>query len=586
MALALTAQAQPVTQLSTVSAKETPAQFARRTKWWREARFGMFIHWGVYAVPADSTKGLGEWYMHNTRMQVKDYERFVPQFNPVRFNARQWVKVAKDAGMKYIVITSKHHDGFAMFDSQVSDYTIVKATPFKRDVMKELARECQKQGIKLCFYYSIMDWHHPDYLPRRDWEKETRPAAGADFDRYVTYMKAQLKELVTQYGPLGVLWFDGEWENTWNHERGKDLYQYVRSLQPNILINNRVDKGRAGMAGMTTDAKYAGDFGTPEQEVPPQGFQDDRLWETCMTLNDTWGYARNDHNWKSVEQLIHTLVDVAHKGGNLLLNVGPTDLGEFTPETLDRLSKMGDWMKKNGKAIHGTTKSPFKKLPSYLRCTRKGNTLFLHVFRWPESGTLTVPGLKTAVRAASVLATGTPVTVTTAPEGIQLERPVAPDSYATVIELRLAGPPEIADAVATTQANPDGRYTLTAEEATLHGSAIRLEAKGGQQNIGFWTNREDTVEWSLQVRQARRYQVEIEYACAPESAGSAITVQVGETRLTAQVESTGGWETFRTLTLPAPIRVSGRTVVRVVPQTMPHGAVMNLRRITLRPMRE
>jgi len=431
-------------------AGETPAQFAKRTQWWRDAKFGMFIHWGVYAVPADATdkagnKGIAEWYFSNKQMQMKDYEKFAARFNPVRFDAKRWVQTAKNAGMKYIVITSKHHDGFDMFDTKLNhDWNIVDATPFKRDPIKELAAECRRQGVKLCFYHSIMDWHNPDYLPRRPWEKETRPVDGASYDRYVEYMKGQLHELVTNYGPLGVLWFDGEWEPTWTHERAVDLYHYVRSLQPSILVNNRVDKGRQGMQGMNSGEQFLGDFGTPEQEIPPQGFTDGRLWESCMTMNDTWGYARNDNNWKSPEMLIHNLIDIASKGGNYLLNVGPTDLGDFPEPINERLEIIGEWMKANGDAIYGTTANPLKRLTYDGRCTRKGNRLYLEVFKWPEDG-LRIEGVHTKILGATQLATGEKLRAdATRGDQVFISKPARLDPYATVVELRLAGPAKTA----------------------------------------------------------------------------------------------------------------------------------------------
>ncbi len=252
---------------------ETQAQHDARMQWWREARFGLFIHWGLYAVPAGEWGGktiYGEWIRNNAEIPLPTYDKFVAQFNPVRFDAAAWVRMAKDAGMKYIVITSKHHDGFALYDSKVSDFDVM-ATPFRRDILKELAKACRRAGIRLCFYHSIMDWHHPDYLPRRPWEVQDRPAAGADFERYVAYMKAQLRELLTGYGDVGVLWFDGEWENTWTEARGRDLYDYVRSLQPRIIVNNRVGASRSGMEGFSANKASAGDFGTPEQTIPATG---------------------------------------------------------------------------------------------------------------------------------------------------------------------------------------------------------------------------------------------------------------------------------------------------------------------------
>lgn len=418
--------------------KETQAQFEARTKWWREARFGMFIHWGIYAVPADCTtlegkKGIAEWYMSNKQMQVKEYEKFAAQFNPVKFDADQWVRTAKEAGMKYIVITSKHHDGFCLFNSQLTDYCITKATPFKRDPLKELAQACKRHRVKLGFYYSIMDWHHPDYLPRRPWEQQTRPAGKADLNRYIDYMKGQLRELLTNYGPLGVLWFDGGWEHDAKTLRAEEVIALVRSLQPNIIINDRLNLPE--------------DFSTPEQTIPEDALPGGRLWETCMTINDTWGYAKNDTNWKSAEDLLRKLIDIAHKGGNFLLNVGPTAEGTFPPEIVERLKQMGKWLKVNGASIYGTTKNPLPHLPFEGRCTAKGNRLYLHLFRLPEEG-IALPGLQTKVVNARALNTGERLTFEQAGSGAQarlaIAKPSKPDPIATVIELRLAGPPEVA----------------------------------------------------------------------------------------------------------------------------------------------
>lgn len=416
---------------------ETREARDRRMAWFRRARLGMFIHWGLYAVPAGEWNGkqiggLGEWIMTGARIPVADYETLVQRFDPVKFDARAWVRAAKDAGMKYIVITSKHHDGFCLFDAHNSNYTVM-ATPFKRDILKELSAACKEAGIRLCFYYSIMDWHHPDYLPRREWD--TRPVAGADYDRYVAYMKAQLKQLIEEYHP-GILWFDGEWESTWTHERGLDLYRYVRSLDPTIIVNNRVDKGRQGMAGLTAGEQFAGDYGTPEQEVPSTGIPGVD-WESCITINDTWGYKKNDHNWKSASDLIRMAIDIASKGGNLLLNVGPTDEGVFPDAILDRLKAMGRWMRVNGESIYGTTASPFPK-PTWGRATAKGGTIYLHVFDWPSDGVLKTPPLSRTVVSASLLAAPkTRLAVENGADGVTVHVPAAaPDPIATVIVLR------------------------------------------------------------------------------------------------------------------------------------------------------
>ncbi len=422
---------------------ETKEQFETRMAWWREARFGLFIHWGLYAIPAGEWEGEtnhAEWILTTAQIPVEQYEKFASHFNPVKFDAAEWVRMAKDAGMKYIVITSKHHDGFSLFDSKVSDYDVMDSTPFKRDILKELAEECQKQGLKMCWYHSIMDWHHPDYLPRRGWEE--RSVEGADLDRYVDYMKAQVKELVTNYGDIGVLWFDGEWESTWDPERGRDLYDYVRGLDPDIIINNRVGKGRAGMAGTYDPATAMGDFGTPEQEIPATGLGYD--WETCMTMNDHWGYNKNDDNWKSKEDLIQKLVDIASKGGNFLLNVGPTAEGLFPQESIDRLKAIGEWMKVYGESIYGTTASLFSSL-DWGRSTTKGQKLYFHVFDWPQDGVLEIPGLIS--QPAKVYFLSDPEQELFAVPGngsAKITIPQqAPNPIASVIALEFDSPPEV-----------------------------------------------------------------------------------------------------------------------------------------------
>lgn len=376
--------------------KETKEGHNVRMEWWRDARFGLFIHWGLYSVPAGewgSKTNYGEWIRHSAQIPLEEYDKFISRFNPVKFDADEWVRAAKEAGMKYIVITTKHHDGFCLFDSKFTDFDVI-STPFKRDILKELSEACKKHDIKLCFYHSIMDWHHPDYLPRRDWEKN-RTTDGAEHDRYVQYMKNQLKELLTNYGEIGVLWFDGEWEATWNDKRGLDLYNYVRSLQPDIIINNRVGATRNGLEGFTTEGGFAGDFGTPEQQIPATGLPG-ADWESCMTMNDNWGYNKNDKNWKTAKEILQMLADIASKGGNYLLNVGPTAEGLFPDESVERLREIGRWMKVNSESIYGTGASPFEKL-EWGRCTQKkienGTRLYLHIFDFPADEKLVIPGI-------------------------------------------------------------------------------------------------------------------------------------------------------------------------------------------------
>ena len=336
---------------------ESKEDLSKRMEWWTDAKFGMFIHWGPYSVPAgeykgETVKGIAEWIMHRASIPVAEYEEYSRQFNPEKYDADEWVRIAKDAGMKYIVITSKHHDGFSLWDSEVSKYDVMDFSPIKRDLLEELKKACDKYDVKLCFYHSIMDWHHPDAQAPHYPEYNTKEKQNPNFQRYVdNYLYPQLTELVEKYDPH-VLWFDGEWIPEWTHEHGVALYTYLRKLNPDLIINNRVDKGRQGMQGMNKGDEYLGDFGTPEQEIL-EGTSE-FYWESCMTMNDSWGYKLKDDNWKSDEMLIHNLVDIVAKGGNYLLNVGPTAEGLIPGPSVERLASIGKWMKVNQEAIYET----------------------------------------------------------------------------------------------------------------------------------------------------------------------------------------------------------------------------------------
>jgi len=442
-AAAMLALAMPHAPLA--ASPETKAERDARMAWWRDARFGMFIHWGLYAVPAGEYKGqrskeIGEWIMSWANIPRAEYEHFAERFNPVKFDAATWVATAKNAGMKYIVITSKHHDGFAIYDSAVSNYDIVDRTPYKKDPIAELAAETKKAGLKFCFYYSIMDWHHPSQFVDAPGKDRT---AGNHQNQmlpgqkpvYVAYMKAQLKELVTKYDPA-VLWFDGEWGDWWTEEDGQDLYAYVRDLKPSIIVNNRVGKGRKGMEGMNrSDREYAGDFGTPEQQIPANGIPGVD-WESCMTLNDTWGFKSYDDNWKSTETLVRNLIDIASKGGNYLLNVGPTAEGEIPAPSVERLAGMGKWTAVNGESIYGTSASPFSAQLPFGRATKKGQRLYVQVFDWPANGTLTLPSWGATPKKAWLLATKADVPLKASASDVTLTLPgPAPDAIASVIAI-------------------------------------------------------------------------------------------------------------------------------------------------------
>ena len=439
--------ARPARAQERAPAGETPAQRDARMAWWRAARFGLFIHWGAYAVPAgvhdgQRTGSTGEWIMNAEHIPIAEYEQYARRFDPVKFDADAWVRAAQDAGMKYIVITSKHHEGFSMFGTKLSPYNIVDYTPFRRDPLKELAAAARRQGMKLGFYYSIADWHHPDAQAPNYPEYNSPQKVNPNFHRYVeTYLKPQLGELVTGYDPA-ILWFDGDWIDDWTDADAHEVYDYVRRLKPGIVVNNRVGKGRNGMAGFS-GPNGLGDFGTPEQEVPAQGLPGVD-WESCVTMNDTWGYKSFDDDWKDTRSLLRMLVDVASKGGNLLLNVGPKADGTIPSESLARLREMGAWLRANGASIYGSSASPFPEQPAWGRFTRSGHTLYAHVFDWPKDGVLRLPQLETPPARAYLLDGGTPVTALHGADGVVLTLPRVPPSTIDAVVV-LEGVTRLAD---------------------------------------------------------------------------------------------------------------------------------------------
>ncbi len=318
------------------SAEEATEPQDARLQWWREARFGMFVHFGPVSL-----KGTEIGWSRGAQVATDEYDQLYKRFNPARFDADQWVAVAKDAGMRYLVITSKHHDGFCLWDSEYTDYDIM-ATPFARDLLKELAAACHRQGVRFCTYHSICDWRHPDYP--LDSPGGRGKKSGANMPAYYDYLKNQTKEILDKYGPLGVMWFDGEWEAPWTQQYGNELYEYLLKLQPSLIVNNRVSKGRHGMAGTTTQSEANfGDYDTPEQRVG--GFNRERPWESCMTICRQWSWKPDD-DLKLRKECIQTLLRTVGGDGNLLLNVGPMPDGRIEPRQVQRLKEMGEWLEK------------------------------------------------------------------------------------------------------------------------------------------------------------------------------------------------------------------------------------------------
>jgi alpha-L-fucosidase len=429
-----------------------------RMKWWREARFGMFIHWGVYAQMAgvykghEQARGGAEWIMNRMKVPVAEYKAIARQFNPTKYDPDAWVRMAKEAGMKYLIITAKHHDGFALFDSQASDWDVVDATPYRKDLLKPLAAACKKYGIKLGFYYSqAQDWGNAggsvarkemrEGWPNPDSEKidaYTKEHKGhwdpvqetKSFDQYIKDVAVpQVKEILTNYGDIAVLWWDTPTNMT--DEAALKLQELLK-LQPGIITNDRLKR-----------PNFPGDTKTPEQKIPTQAELDGMDWETCMTMNGTWGFRTSDNRWKSTETLIRNLCDIASKGGNYLLNVGPKPDGTFPQESIDRLKEIGAWTKVNGEAIYATKRSPLAPLP-WGRCTRKetgdNTTLYFSVFEWPKDGKLVIPGLKNEIISATLLANNSTITTKTAADGLTIFVPTqATDSIASVVKVVLKG---------------------------------------------------------------------------------------------------------------------------------------------------
>jgi len=453
--------------IKTALKSETPKQRGERMRWFTEGRFGMFIHWGIYSVPAGAygdKKGCGEWLMEAAKVPMSKYEQFAQQFNPVKFDAKEWVQIAKDAGMKYIVITAKHHDGFCMYPSDLTDWSI-KSTPFQRDPMKELAFACKEAGIKLCFYYSIMDWQHPEWPERREWNDRAKGVP--DMGKYTEYMKGQLTELLTRYGPIGILWFDGDSEKPWSQEAGFNLYYYLRSIQPNLIINNRIAKAR----DIKTDNPAAGDFGTPEQRIPKAGQVPALPWESCMTINETWGFDKSDHEFKSSRTLVRNLVECSAKGGNFLLNVGPTAEGLIPDKSVERLREVGEWMKVNSEAIYGTVSAQLENLPSGCMATKKGDKIYLHLFQWPEK--IYIP-IHHKIKSAWLIANPKlKVEVKACQNSIEITLPKEnPGKIATVICLEIGEP--LSDTAASASTQMDSK-SASKYENILSGTIWRSE---------------------------------------------------------------------------------------------------------------
>ena len=443
--------------LACVQKPEEKSAHDQKMEWWREARFGMFIHWGPYSVWGgeyhghQQRRGGAEWIMNRCKIPVAEYQETAATFNPVKYDADAWVRLAKDAGMKYMVITSKHHDGFAMFKSNASNFNIVDFTPYKKDVLDELAKACRKHGMKLGFYYSqAQDWNNPGGTVARKlmsegwanpdsvqidayteahngyWDPVQESRSMADYIDQVAV--PQIRELLTNYGDVAVIWWDTPTRMT--DEFAEKLYAELADY-PQIITNDRLKR-----------PNFAGDFKTPEQRIPNLSELDNTDWETCMTMGSSWGYKSWDTNWKSAETLVRNLLRIASQGGNYLLNVGPTPEGEIPQESIDVLQAIGKWMKANGEAIYGTQRSPVEK-PDWGYITRKDGkkttTLYLSICELPADGKIVLEGLADA-KSAVLLSEKSKLKTAKTEKGFEIQLPdPMPNPIATVVKLELKG---------------------------------------------------------------------------------------------------------------------------------------------------
>jgi alpha-L-fucosidase len=558
---------------------ETVEQRDARMEWWRDARFGLFIHWGVYAVPAGTYRGeriagIGEWIMRNAKIPVAEYKSYAQDFNPVNYDPKAWVKMAKDAGMRYIVITSKHHDGFALFDSKVTDWDIVDASPYGRDLLKPLVKEAKKEGMKIGFYYSqAQDWTHPGgaksgYKEGEYWD-EAHAGSFDDYLREIAY--PQVKEILTNYD-IDILWWDTpRWMNKERAERLRPLI----SLRPSLITNNRLGGG------------YRGDSDTPEQHVPATGIEG-RDWEVCMTMNHTWGYKSYDDDWKSTEDLLHKLIDIASKGGNFLLNVGPKPDGTIPQASVDRLAEIGSWMDINSESIYGTEASPFRRL-WWGRCTQKelegGDTrLYLQVFDSPEDKILLVPVNNEDIHCYALSDNEEKYDVEKTEEGLVVHLiGEAVDEISSVVVLDIKGSPEVPNQNITQ--NEAGALILNPEQSDLenrgyvssnHAKLIR----DPEFSYITWKETRTWMEWPIEIGADTVFDVYV--TAATTSTDNRISIEVGEEKKEFQLPYTKGLDSFREVRLGT-IKISGGISTLTVKGTGDKWQECYMSNIELRP---
>jgi len=552
---------------------ETKAERDARLDWWRKGKFGMFVHWGIYSTTGGLYNGKkltnsAEWMMAKGKIPIAEYEKYAGIFNPTEFDADEFVGRAKDAGMTYLVITAKHHDGFAMFNSKANPYNVVQATPFKRDIMKELADACAKQDIKFGFYYSqAQDWHHPGGFGN-GWDKTIKRVPS---DVYVMEKAVpEVKQLLTEYGDIGIFWWDTPRKMT---KESFDALHSLTKLQANVITNDRLGDD------------YPGDYKTFERSIPDRG-PVGKDWEVCMPISGSWGYKIGDNSFKSSEKLIRNLIDISHKGGNYLLNVSPTGTGALLPQATERLKVIGQWMKVNSESIYGTTASPFETL-EWGRCTKKvvdgKTTLYLHVFDWPADGKLVVPGLKNTVQSAKLLDGGQTLEVAASEQGVSISLPSeATDPYASVLVLKVDGELEVVAMLPTI--DKSGRLVLSATKAFIHNNEgsnnAAIREHDDIPHIGLWTDKEAFAEWTFRAQEAGDYEVKVVCSIESEKSKFGFGITGGQMNM-VELESTGSYGKYVEKSVGTlKIKNAGEVTLRIKPDAKGWQPI-NLRQVEL-----
>jgi len=561
---------------------------APELSWFPQARFGMFIHFGLYAL-----LGRGEWVMYQERIPREIYEKLMRRFNPRRFDAETWVRTAVRAGARYITVTAKHHDGFCLFDSALTDYKITR-TPFGRDLIGELITACHRHDMRIILYYSQPDWHHPNFVNRpgafKDWP-EPRPGDAPDWPRYLRYCHGQVEELCTRYGRIDGIWFDGSHksEAEW---QGRRLYRLIKRHQPHAVVNDR--------------AGY-GDFFTPERRLSAAAAAAGYMVEACQSVcQDAWGYKR-DARLFSAHYLIESLVRMAAAGGNYLLNIGPAPDGSLPPEQVRRLLDVGAWLRAHGDAIYGTAGCPLREESDDMLYTVRGNRLFLHLLRWPVGDAVLLRRLRYSPRRAFLLKTHAPLRVEAQKDGILLRGlpSLPPDAAVNVIEMRFDGPANkvLLSAPRAPRRRPlifvpGAPLTLSASDATCAGfgtkgtqivvrtlreATVRL-VREAETYLTNWSKPEQRAFWWIECPRPMRCQVAVEMACPAPYAGSTFTVRVGGQTLRGTVPATRDERHFRRVRLGVISLPAGVHRLCLAPERLQYGYVFaNVRCVVMKP---